>query len=482
MRTADYIIIIVYIIAMLGVGAYARTRIKSIDDYLVAGNRFKVISLVGTLMAALIGAGMTMGIVGGTYTYGSGVIWNYIGFAVGLVLFALVYSTRMRSTGKRTMAEIIAGEFGRLPRFFVGIFAAIYAFGSMTLCVTGMGRLLTYIGADWGISLTTAVIITTIVTVGYTALGGFYSVVWTDLVQFFIMIAIVIVIGPIITISSVGSVGEVAQAFADNGTSLFNPFEGVPVAYIIASFVLLAISVPGDPTVPQRALAGESNKVVKKSFFISAALTVLFGMGLTFIGAGAVAMLPNIEATYGTTEAAFPAFILEFYPVGLTGLGIAALMAAIMSTISAMLLVGTTHLVYDAGKAIKPDIKDSTLNKALPIAILIVGVVVTFVALKVTSLAAVLYFIFSLCGSAFLFPMLFTLYWKKASKWGITTGILSGGITCLSMYLSGNMGPGGDPVYMGMVASLVCILLFSFAIPGGRQTDSTMMLKSEEAK
>ena len=57
MTIADILIIVVYIVAMFGVGVYARTRIKSVDDFLVAGNRFKTFSLVGTLVAALTGAG-----------------------------------------------------------------------------------------------------------------------------------------------------------------------------------------------------------------------------------------------------------------------------------------------------------------------------------------------------------------------------------------------------------------------------------------
>jgi Na+/proline symporter len=355
-----------------------------------------------------------------------------------------------------------------LPRFFVGIFAAIYAFGSTSLCVTGMGRLITYLGADLGISITTAVIITACITVGYTALGGLYSVVWTDVVQFVIMIAIILVIGPIIVFSNVGSFEALNAPFIAQGMDLLSITEGVPIPYIIASLVLLCISVPGDPTVPQRALAGKTTKIAKKSFLIAAALTIIFGIGLVIIGAGAVTMMPNIAEEYGTTEAAFPIIIMKFFPSGIAGLGIAALLAAIMSTISAMLLVGTTHLVYDAGRAINPNLSDKTLQKALPIAILIVGVVITIAALQITSLAGALYFIFSLCGAAFLFPMLFTLFWKRASKWGITTGIVSGGVLVIVMYMAGNMGPGGDPVYLGMIVSFICCVVFSFAVPGGR--------------
>lgn len=471
MSVVDLIIIGIYMIGMFGVGVFARTKIKSVDDFLVAGNRFKVFSLVGTLVAALTGAGMTMGIVGSVYQYGAGIMWNFVGCAAGCIIFGLLYTKAVRKTNKRTMAELIAGEFGRVPRFFVGLLVPIYCMGSVTICVTGMGRLITYISQDMhlNISMFTAVMATAIIAVAYTALGGLYSVVWTDVVQFVIMIVVIIVLGPILAISTSGGLAPLEAAVASTGTSLVNPFEGVPMVYVFSSTILMLVAIPGDPTVPQRALAAESDHTAKKSFVIAGILYLVFGAGLLFIGAGAIAMMPDIVEHYGSTEAAFPAFIMNYYPPVLRGLGIAALLAAIMSTISAMLLVGSTHLIYDVGKSVKPDISDDTLQKILPIGICALGLIVVYTSLKVTTLASVLYFIFSLCGSAFLFPMAATLWWKKASSWGVTLGIVLGAACCIGMYVIGNMGPGGDPVYLSAFVSLLSIIIFSYVLPKGRR-------------
>lgn len=471
MSGVDLVIIAVYMVAMFGVGVFARTKIKSVDDFLVAGNRFKVFSLVGTLVAALTGAGMTMGIVGSVYQYGAGIMWNFVGCAVGCLVFGLVYTGVVRRTNKRSMAELIAGEFGRVPRFFVGLLVPVYCLGSVTICVTGMGRLITYISQDMhlNISMFTAVMVTAVIAVVYTALGGLYSVVWTDVVQFVIMIVVIVIMGPILAISTAGGLEPLEAAVASAGTSLVNPFEGVPLVYVFSSAILMFVAIPGDPTVPQRALAAESEQTAKKSFVIAGILYVIFGAGLLFIGAGAMAMMPNITETYGTTEAAFPAFIMNYYPPVLRGLGIAALLAAIMSTISAMLLVGSTHLIYDVGKSINPDISDKTLQKVLPIGICVLGIVVVYTSLKVTTLASVLYFIFSLCGSSFLFPMVATLWWKKASSWGVTAGIVLGAVCCIGMYVIGNMGPGGDPVYLSAGVSVAAIVIVSLLTPGGRR-------------
>ena len=124
------------------------------------------------------------------------------------------------------------------------------------------------------------------------------------------------------------------------------------------------------------------------------------------------------------------------------------------------------------GKAIKPDLSDDTLKKVLPIAICVLGAIVVYTALKVTTLADVLYFIFSLCGSSFIFPMIATLWWKKASTWGVTAGIVLGAACCLTMYATGHMGPGGDPVYVSMAVSLVAVGLLSLIIPDKKKAEA----------
>lgn len=455
---------------MIGIGVYARFHIKTVDDFLVAGHRFNLFSLVGTLMAALLGAGMTLGMVGNVYNYGGGILWNYIGFAIGLFLMAFFMVKPMRKTGRKTLAEVLGHGFGRLPRFCAAIVVVVYTTCLTALTIQGMGRIISYIAwiCGWDLSINVAVVVCAIIVIGYTALGGLYSVVWTDVVQFVIMIFVVIIIGPIIAITSTGGLDVMSEAVteATNGASLFSLFQGIPIEYICYAAILLIVATPGDPTVPQRALAGQTTEITKKSFWISGIITIFFGIGLLLLGGAAVVLIPDIAEQYGTTEAAFPMMIIKYYPPVIKGFGIAALLAAVMSTISAMTLVGTTHLVYDAPRSIKPDLSDDTLKKVLPIAIFVYGIVVTYIALGVESIAAFMYMAFSIAGGAFLVPMIMALYWKKASRWGVTMAIVGGFLTVAIMYITGNMGWGGDPFYTAFAISLICGIVFSLLVPG----------------
>jgi len=463
MGFVDILIIIVYLVGMFGVGFFARSRVESVDDFLVAGSKFGTFSLVGTIMASLVGAGMVLGVVGNVYQYGSGISWNYIGFGIGLLMFALVYAGPLRVRQKRTLAEIISGEFGRLPRFVAGIIAAVYSFSILAIGITGLSRMLVYVFGN-ALSSNAATVISMLVSIGLTALGGLYSVVWTDTIQFIIMVAVIVVVGPAVVLSNV-SFEEINFALEQVGGTLTNPVKNVPVSYIMLSLATMILSIPGDPTVPQRALAGKNVKTVKHAFCISAIFAVVFGFVLTIIGGGAVALMPDIAQAYGTTEAAFPILIIEYFPPVLKGIAISALMAAVVSTVTSMLLVGTTHLVYDVGQSLFSSVSDDKIKATLPCAIVVAGIMITWMSLSIESISSVLYFAFSLSGAAYAVPMLFALYWKKTSKWGVTLGMLSGAVYVLAVQLLQLKAPGGDSVYMGLFLSLVMTVGASLLFP-----------------
>lgn len=463
MGIIDTLIVILYLALMIGVGFFARKSIKSIDDFLIAGSSFETFYLVGTTMASLVGAGLLLSVVSAAYRYGSGFIWNYVGFALGLLLFALVFAKPIWDSKKKSMAEILASNFGRLPRFVAGILAAFYSFFILAIGVTGMSRIIVYIFGD-ALSSNTATIIAMIVGIGLTALGGLYSVVWTDTMQFLLMIAVVTVITPIVVLCNV-SLHEIDIHLSEVGGSLSNPVQNVPFSYIFMCVATMCLSTPGDPMSPQRAMAGKDSRTVQKAFLICAVLALVFGIALVIIGGGAMVLLPDIVQTHGTTEAAFPVLILQYFPPVLKGLGISALIAAVISTVTSTLLVGTTHLVYDAGQSLFPNIPEKKFKAVMPIAIVLYGAVATWMSLSIASIASVLYMAFSLCGAAFVIPMFLVLYWKKTSKWGITLGMLSGAFYVIAVQFFGLPAPGGDSVYMGLLLSLIVTVVGSLLIP-----------------
>lgn len=429
-------------------------------------------------MATLTGAGMTMGVAGDVVNVGAFAVWQYVGFGLGLICFSII-SPRIRGAKKQSLSTLIAGEFGNTPRVIVAVLCAIYCMGSATICIRGMSSIIVYVAEPWGVSIETATIVTTLIAIIYTTLGGLYADVWADVIQFLIMASGIIIIGPAVSIIESGGIGIIADFMQSNGVSLYNPFQGNNIVSILSIMLIMFSATWGDPTVPQRAMASVSGKSAKKSFFIAGVSAILFGIGILIIGAGGAYLIPDLVERYGTSEAVFPIFVLNYFPTGMKGFMIAAVISAILSTLDSMLLMASTSLVYDVGSVIKPGASDKQLNKGLRIGVIILGSIGLFVALKLPSMLSAMYFIFSLVTGAFLAPLLATLYWEKATKWGITLGVVSGAVVVIGMYIGGVMGLGGDPAFTGLIIPSIFVYIVSY-LTGGSKSKRVLTV-SEEA-
>jgi len=464
MRTIDMMIVIVYMLGMLGVGVYARGRISEMDDFILGGKRFTVFPLTATIMTTMTGAGMTLGMVGAVSKRGAGIMLDLTGVALGLFVMAVI-AGRLRETNKRSLAEVIAGDFGKRPQIAVAIIAAFYTLVLTGQNIAAVGRLINYMGSDIGITPTQATVTAAVVMTLYTALGGLYAVVWTDTIQFIVMLASVVIIGPVIAVYTAGGITPIAANLSAKGLSLYNPLAGNALWPSLTFMLIMLLGVPGDPTAPQRALAAQNSAVAKKAFVLAGLSMFPWGAALAIIGGAAIITMPNIAAEWGTAEAAFPIFAIKYFPPVLTGLTFAGMLAAVMSTADSMLLLCTTHIVYDIGMNAAPGVlTEKRAVKILPAVTVVLGGFALFIALRISSLLATMYFVFSLVSAAFIVPTVAQLYLpNKCTEISIIASVLAGGGVTLIMYNAGIMGPGGDPVYTGMAVSASCVFLGSFS-------------------
>jgi Na+/proline symporter len=346
----------------------------------------------------------------------------------------------------------------------VAIIAVVYTMVLTGQNMAAVGRLINYIEGGKLHTSTQATVIAAVVLIAYTAMGGLYAEVWTDLVQFLIMLIVIGIVAPIMAVSVSGGSAPIAANLEAGGLSLFNPTVSNPLWPSFTFAFLMFLGVPGDPTSPQRALAARDSSVAKKSFVLAGFSVLWWGVALTLIGAATHYLMPDIASEWGTSEAALPIFAIKYFPPVVTGLAFAAMIAAIMSTADSMLLLCTTHLVYDIAMQLVPDrLPEKKVVKILPWITVVVGIFALFIALRISSLLATLYFVFSLVGAAFIIPTLVQLYFPdKCTAVGVTSSVLLGGIVTVVMYQTGVMGLGGDPIYTGMFVSALCVILGSF--------------------
>jgi len=187
-----------------------------------------------------------------------------------------------------------------------------------------------------------------------------------------------------------------------------------------------------------------------------------FGMVLLLLGGIMFVLSPGLE----NAEAALPLFVLEYYPPVLRGITIAGIIAAIMSSFDSFLILATTHLMYDMGHALKMDVNEDKLKKAMPVATIVIGLVGLVIALFIQSLFTYLYMVFSIVGAALVPSLIAALFFSsKTSKTAIVLSILTGTIVPAGLYLTVGYDVFlGDPVFLGLIASVAVLVIGSMVL------------------
>ena len=464
MSGIDYIVIVLFLVAMLVIGFIAKGQVNNMDDFILGGKRFNRFALTGTILATMMGSGMTMGAVGSVYTSGiaGSMVWIYGGFAVGLIVLGFM-SKSIRDTGARSLAEIVNKAFGKHARLASAIVVVVYAVSLVAINIAGFRTIIIYgFGEDFSLSIPVATTIATLVCITFTAVGGMFAVVWTDTAQLVIMIIGLFVLGPIIGIASAGGLGTVSAGVAEQGLSMTNPLANGFSPAMLGFSLSYFLACPGDPTMPQRVLSARTDGTAKFSFIISGCCAVLFTLSLLFMGSAIITLIPGVE----NADAALPLFIVKYYPPVLKGIAIAGIIAAVMSSFSSFLILATTHITYDIGQVVKEDLDEKTINKIMPVLTVVIGLFGLIIALFISSLLGYLSMVFSIVGSA-LVPVLFAaLYFReKTSKTAAILSIIVGAVVPAALFLTKGYDVFlGDPVFIGLFSSVAVLVIGSLIL------------------
>lgn len=464
MSGIDYIVIVLFLAAMLVIGFIAKGQVNDMDDFILGGKRFNKFALTGTILATMMGSGMTMGAVGSVYTSGiaGSMVWIYGGFAVGLIVLGFM-SKSIRATGARSLAEIVNKAFGKYARLASAIVVVIYAVSLVAINIAGFRTIILYgFGEDFSLSIPVATTIATLVCITFTAVGGMFAVVWTDTAQLVIMIVGLFILGPIIGIASAGGVDAVSAGVAEQGLSMTDPLANGFSPAMLGFSLSYFLACPGDPTMPQRVLSARTDGTAKFSFIISGCCAVLFTLSLLFMGSSIITLIPGID----NSDAALPLFIVKYYPPVLKGIAIAGIIAAVMSSFSSFLILATTHITYDIGQVVKEDLDEKTINKIMPALTVVIGIFGLIIALFISSLLGYLSMVFSIVGSA-LVPVLFAaLYFKeKTSKTAAILSVIVGAVVPAVLFLTKGYDVFlGDPVFIGLFSSVAVLVIGSLIL------------------
>lgn len=326
----------------VAVGILVARRIKNSDDFFIMGARGSTVLIVGTLAATYLSAVTLLGISGLSYEQGPLVITATASFGAWLgTLLAVVYvGRRMKALGCRTMPDFFQNRFqNRAVTAVASLIMIVGLLGYGVIQLIGAGLVLSEVT---GITFPVMIGVFVLALLVFTALGGMYGVVVTDTLMFFTMLAVAVIIAPwIMAQVGFGDMRALSESFPGYWTIAGT--EGMPLTFSLAQFLVWILFFTCTPALVSRVFPARNDFVILKAAVIGIFL-VPFMQIPVFLAASAMRVLePGIEETDRVMIVAF----VEYVPAALGGVGLAALMAAIMSTASTLFVLAGFGLSRD---------------------------------------------------------------------------------------------------------------------------------------
>ena len=453
--------IVVYLLAMVLIGASFSKKNKSTDDFYLGGRKLGPIVTAMSAEASDMSSWLLMGLPGVALVYGlAEASWTAIGLGVGTWINWFIVAKRIRKYSQKidavTIPEFFSKRFGDKKNLLSLIAGLVILVFFVPYTASGFNACGTLFASLFGVDYFTAMVISAIVIVLYTTMGGFLAASTTDLIQSIVMtIALFVVVGFGINYAG-GWDAVAANANSMPGfLELFNTYD--PAANAIKDYSALTIASTlawglgyfGMPHILLRFMAiGDANKLKTSRriatvwVFVSMAVAILIGViGSAVVKAGVIE-LDNANAQRIIIEISKLISGNGTFFAILAGVILAGILAATMSTSDSQLLAAASAVSQNVVKEFfgkKLSEKTSMIvARATVVVIAIVGVVW---AKDEGSVFEIVSFAWAGFGAAFGPVILFGLFWKRTNKWGALAGMVVGGVMIFVWkYVIANLG------------------------------------------
>jgi len=426
-----------YFIVMLGIGFYAYKKSTSdVSGYMLGGRSLSPSVAALSAGASDMSGWMLMGLPGAMYISGMSSLWIAIGLVIGAFLNYLIVAPRLRTytevaNDSITLPDFFENRFNdksRLLRIVSSVVIVVFFTLYTSSGLVAGGKLFE---SSFGLNYEVGLYVTAGVVVAYTLFGGFLAVSLTDFVQGCIMF-IALVLVPVVTINEVGGLGEMQASISQINPDLLDVFSGVTAIGIISSMAW-GLGYFGQPHIIVRFMAIRHVKDMPIARRIGMSWMIVAIIGAMATGFAGIAYVAKTELTLDDPETIFIVLSQILFSPLVAGFLLAAILAAIMSTISSQLLVTSSSLTEDLYKTfLHKDASDKQQVLVGRISVAIVALVAIYLAYdRDSSILSLVSKAWAGFGAAFGPVVIGSLYWKKMTRNGALLGMITGAATVL---------------------------------------------------
>ncbi len=460
MHLADFIIFGIYFIGVLSVGIYFYLKNQSRDDYYV-GNRSISASHVGmSIVATDVGGGFSIGLGGLGFVMGLSGSWLLFSGLVGAWLVAVFTVPRLKKLdmekGMYTYPDFLERMFDKRVAMAAAIISGIGYLGFTGAQVLAGAKLAAgslFLNITWMEPLTFSLYVMAGIILIYTVLGGIKAVIYTDTIQWIVLLSGLIFLGLPFAYIELGGWNSISQTLPDEFFTLTNISV---IQFINWFFTILPIWFIA-MTLYQRVYACKNEKEAKKAFFIAGAFEypIMAFMGVSLGMLGRIAF-PDVDS-----EMALPMLLKDVLPVGVAGFVLASYFSAIMSTADSCLIASSGNFVNDIiEKYFAKDKSEKFIIRISQIVTLIIGVLALMLASSFQSVLDIILHAYAFMVAGLFIPTLFAYFSNKKDSLAAFISILGGGFSTIYFIVSNvNLPFGLDPSLPGIIISAFLYIL-----------------------
>ena len=455
MHPIDIIILVAYFAVVFGIGAYFFQRAKTSKSYFLADRSVGWIAVGASLFASNISSEHFIGLAGSGASSGLAVgSFEWLAVFMSMILAWVFVPFYLRS-GVYTMPEFLERRYGPACRWYlttVSVIAYVVTKISVSL-YAGALVLQAVLGWDFYTSATVMVVTTGI----YTVFGGLAAVIYTELLQ-----AVVLLLGAAtLTIIGLGEVGGMAGLRAALPADYFHMIKPSSDAAFPWTGIFFGAPILGiwywctDQMIVQRVLGAKNEAHARGGALLCGFLKILPVFVLVLPGLIARALYPDING-----DAAYPTLVIRLLPTGLVGFMVAALMAALMSSLAATFNSASTLVTFDVYKKLKPGATEKQLvGVGRMVTVVMVGLSMAWVPF-IKYLSSEVY-IYLQSVQAYISPpiaavFLVGVFWPRANRSGAIASLVVGAVLGAARFLfelnRGSALVSGSPVLSWLVA------------------------------
>lgn len=438
-----------YLLALVFIGFIGVRKVSTQEDFSVAGRSLSTFVLFGTMLATWIGTGSIFGNAEKTYEVGIAAVIIPIGSLFGIAILSLL-AARVRGLEQITIQDLLEKRYNAAARVF-GVIALITAYLTIvSYQYRAAGAVLNLVFPE--ISYNTAVILSALFIILYTAVAGMVSIARIGLIQGITIITGILVTMPVFYFRAGGFTG-MSKALDSSHFDLFGPIGFIEALGLTLPAILLVL---GDANMYQRFFSARNAGTARRAILWTLAGVAVMEMAIIFTAWIASSLEPALEIPGRVIAYA----ARDFLPPILGALLLTSIMAIVLSTAGSYLLSPSTALVRDIyQRFLNPGASERSMVILLRVSVVGAGFVSYWLATLSENFLSVALLAYTIYGAAITPALIAAFFWRRATGKGAVASIVSGTLVTL---LWKWLGPASvDAVLPAISVSVAALILVS---------------------